>query len=371
MQKIAKNGLVIPSYESEDVVAEEMSSFYLNKISKIRQDIENTTFSHHTTKILSTKKNKAHVSNHLNFTNFEKINEQDLKSMLTTMNNKVCKLDPAPTSLIKQCFAHLSPIILHIINKSFKENKFPDLLKHALVTPVIKDNNGNIDDLKNYRPISNLPFLSKLLEKTAYCQLNNHIENNKLHSKFQSSYRRHHSCETAMFKIVSDLQKSVNESSSVALILLDSSAAFDTVDHAILLKRLEHDFHIKNNALKWIESYLTNRTFSVVVNNKESQSKLLKHGVPQGSLLGPLFYILYTREIEKIVKEHGLQLHMYADDCQIYISFKSPFHKTYENQITACLSNIKKWMDKSFLKLNSSKTNLIYISHKSNLPDTS
>ena len=204
---------------------------------------------------------------------------------------------------MKKCLSQLSPILLTIINKSFSKNSFPEILNHALITPVIKDHNGNIDDFKNYRPISNLPFLSKLLEKVAYLQLNKHIEDNKLHAKFQSSYRQNHSCETAMFKVTGDIQKSINENNNVALVLLDSSAAFDTVDHAILIKRLEDSFLIKSDALNWIKSYLTDRKFSIMINNVKSQSKLLNYGVPQGSLLGPLFYILYTKEI---VKQHGM-----------------------------------------------------------------
>ena len=167
-----------------------------------------------------------------------------------------------------------------------------------------------------------------------------------------------------MFKVVGDIQKSINEDNSVALILLDSSAAFDTVDHAILIDRLEKTFQITGNALKWIKSYLTDRTFSIKLNKTVSNPKTLTYGVPQGSLLGPIFYILYTKEIETIVKQHGMQVHLYADDCQIYISFKSQYIKQAENKIKACLSNIKKWMDKSFLKLNPNKTNLIIINSK-------
>ena len=266
--------------------------------------------------------------------------------------------------MVKQHFTQLAPIITHIINTSFKENKVPHELKHALVTPIIKDSNGNTDNFKNYRPISNLPFISKILEKAAYLQLNQHIETNKLHSKFQSSYRAHHSCETAMFKIVNDIQKSVNDNNMVALILLDSSAAFDTVDHDILLERLENNFMIKNKAINWIRSYLEDRTFSVTVNKMQSKPKKLKYGVPQGSLLGPLFYILYTTELVNIIEKHGMQAHMYADDCQIYISFKSQFMKQTEQNIKACLSNIKEWMNNNFLKLNPTKTNFMILSSK-------
>ena len=259
---------VLPSHESEDIVAEKMSTFYLDKIDNIRQEVGQTISV--VKPITVTKKSNQQV----NFKEFKKLTLADLKLIFSSMNNKTCKLDPAPTFLIKKCFIQLSPLILHIINKSFEENIFPDSLKHALVTPIIKDANGSVDDFKNYRPVSNLPFISKVQERAAYIQLNEHIENNKLHSQFQSSYRKNHSCETAMFKVIGDIQKSVSENNNVALVLLDSSAAFDTVDHNILLKRLENNFGIKDKALEWIRSYLTNRTFSVVVNKAKSQPNM-------------------------------------------------------------------------------------------------
>ena len=115
-----------------------------------------------------------------------------------------------------------------------------------------------------------------------------------------------------------------------------------------------------------IKDYFTNRTFSIDVDNKFSSPQPLVYGVPQGSLLGPLFYILYTKQIEHIVTQHGMQVHLYADDCQIYISFKPHSINIAENKIKACLSDIKKWMDRSYLKLNPSKTKLILLSSKVN-----
>ena len=360
---------IFPSCESANVVSEKMSSFYVDRIDNIRKEImitTSSTSSTNTKRIIFQSQNKQN----LDFTTFKKFNEIDiikLKPLLLSMKNKHCQLDQLPTTLVKQCFTSLAPIIVHIINTSFRENSVPNKLKHALVTPIVKDKNGNIDDFKNYRPVSNLPFISKVLEKVAYCQINHHIESNKMHSKFQSAYRAYHSCETAMIKIVNDIQRSIHNNNAVALILLDSSAAFDTVDHDILLKKLSNTFLIKDKALEWIKSYLKNRTFSVRVNENVSQPKLLKYGVPQGSLLGPLFYILYTQELDNIISDHGLQGHMYADDCQIYIAFNTQSATQAEHKIEACLSNIKEWMNHNFLKLNPNKTNFIILNSKRNI----
>ena len=160
-----------------------------------------------------------------------------MKEILSSMQNKTSKLDPIPTSVIKQSADLLQHILMHIINSSLQQTYFPNELKNAIVTPVIKDESKKTDDFKNYRPVSNLTFLSKLLERVMYRQLNQFIEHHDLHAKQQSSYRLYHSCETALITVVDDIQKMLNDRKCVALILLDSSAAFDTVDHELLLDR--------------------------------------------------------------------------------------------------------------------------------------
>jgi hypothetical protein len=148
----------------------------------------------------------------------------------------------------------------------------------------------------------------------------------------------------------------LNEGLYVAVVLLDNSAAFDTVDHKMLLQRLENQFNIKGNALKLLESYLNGRTFSVVINDEVSEPTALCHGVPQGSILGPLFYLLYTKDLERIVESYGLKVSLYADDIQIYCGFKAECATTVVKNLENCIQGIQNWMQANFLKLNPTKT---------------
>ena len=143
-----------------------------------------------------------------------------------------------------------------MVNKSFDESNFPSDLKHAIVTPVIKDKNRNQVKYQNYRPVSNLPFVSKLLENIVLYQIQEHLWHNNLYGKYQSGYRQFHSCETALLKVISDIQKSIYEKEHAVLILLDLSSAFDTIDHKILIDCLKNQFLRTGSALKWIQSYL-------------------------------------------------------------------------------------------------------------------
>ena len=275
------------------------------------------------------------------------------------MKNKSCLSDPIPTFILKQCADLLSPVLAYTVNKSFDESNVPSNLKHVIVTPVIKDKNGNQDKYQNYRPVSNLPFVSKLSENIELHQIQEHLWDNNLYGKYQSGYQQFHSCETALLKVLSDIQKSIYEKEHVVLILLDLSSAFDTIDHKILIDCLKNKFLITGSALRWIQSYLKNRTFSVSANGTYGQNECLLYGVPQGSLHGPLFYILYTKDLEKIVAKHGLSVQMYADDTQIYTSFTSENVGQTKIKIENCLSEINNWMCQNYLKINQNKTEVI------------
>ena len=216
-----------------------------------------------------------------------------------------------------------------------------------MVKPSIKDFNESTDAHSNFRPVSNISYLSKLIEKAVLRQIDNHLSKNNLMCSSQSGYRQSHSCETLNIKLFDDMLKSIDECSTVALLLLDMSAAFDTVDHTLLLKQLEEDYGFSGTVWHWFESYLTSRTCSVNINDAFSNMVCLLFGVPQGSIVGPILFILYTKHIQHIAQKYGLCSQLYADDTQLYIAFETTDAidaASCKDNIERCLKEIKLWM---------------------------
>ena len=167
-----------------------------------------------------------------------------------------------------------------------------------------------------------MSFLSKVIEKCVAKQLIDYLDTNDLHVIYQSAYRKLHSTETALISCVhNDIAIALDQKRSVILLLLDLSAALDTVDHSIVLSRLSHRFGIGGTTLEWFRSYLSNRTQFVNENGLTSERHVLKFGVPQGSVFGPLLYSMYTSPLNDIACKHELSLHFYADDTQLYVTF--------------------------------------------------
>ena len=149
---------------------------------------------------------------------------------------------------------------------------------------------------------------------------NSYLNDHNLLSPSQSAYRPHHSTETALLKISNDILLALDSGNVSLLTLLDLSAAFDTIDHTILLHRLQHNYGITHSALSWFRSYLTDRTQSVSVNNLNSTSEKLLYGVPQGSVLGPVLFVLYTQPLSDLIQTHSPEHQSFADDTQLQLS---------------------------------------------------
>ena len=275
--------------------------------------------------------------------------------------NKSCELDPLPTVLLKSCLDTLLKPITDIINASLCSGLFPDDFKHAHVNPLLKKTSLSKEDLNSYIPVSNLSFISKILEKVVAKRLRSHVSSNCLSNVSQSAYKEFHSTETALLKVHNDVTLNIVKGKVTALTLLDLSAAFDTIDHGILIKRLSLWYGISGTALNWFLSYLTGRHQTIKIANCFSAALPTPCGVPQGSFLGPLLFTLYTTPLSSVIQNHNLDHHLYADDTQIYISLATSDTNRSLNQLSDCLQDIFLWMTESKLKLNADKIEFFII----------
>ena len=194
------------------------------------------------------------------------------------------------------------------------------------------------------------------------------MSDNNLHDDLQSAYKAFHSTETALLKVQSDILAALDKKSGVFLAMIDLSAAFDTVDHSILLEFLKDTIGVDGSAWNWFESYLSGRTQHVSIDNVLSDASELLYGVPQGSVMGPFKFCVYTLPLGAIIRYHGLQYSIYADDTQVYLSFDLKDADNALQKLNACLSDIRSWMIKNKLKINDDKTEFLIIasphSHK-------
>ena len=296
-------------------------------------------------------------------TAFEEISETDALSIVINSNTTSCELDPIPTFLLKQCIHELLPVLTRIINLSIKNAEMPKVYKKAIIRPLLKKPNLN-QVLSNYRPVSNLSYVSKLIERAICTQFKRHLHVNGLNETFQSAYRAFHSTETALVKVFDDILNHMDNGNAVFMALLDLSAAFDTVDHRILLRRLENSMMVSGSALDWFRSYLTERTTCVCVNGEYSDEVQVECSVPQGSILGPGQYSVYTSPLGSLIGLLLLLHHFYADDTQIWKPVNPRCikdHATTASHIEHGIEEIASWMYDNKLKLNQNKTEFVIL----------
>ncbi|KAK3518316.1 hypothetical protein QTP86_003620, partial [Hemibagrus guttatus] len=253
----------------------------------------------------------------------------------------------------------LLPFITTVINGSLTSGHVPTAFKKARVIPILKKPALDPSDISNYRPASLLSFLSKNFECVVCNQLSDYLMQNNLHDPNQSGFKATHSTETALLAVTEKLHAARSAKLSSVLILLDLSAEFDTVNHKTLLSTLR-SLGICGTAWEWFASYLDGRSYQVTWKGLTSAPCRLSTGVPQGSVLGPLLFSLYTHSLDKVISSHGFSYHCYADDTQLIFSFP-PSDTMASARISACLADISSWMTAHQLKLNPSKTELLII----------
>ena len=293
------------------------------------------------------------------FDTFQPLSCDVLSSLISKLNKTTCVLDPFPTKLLMSHLSSILDIIPCIVNLCFSSGVFPTPCKSSIISPLIKKPGLDPEILKNYRPVANLSFISKIIEKAIASQIHDHLINNDIVDNFQSAYKAGHSCETALLRVYNDIVTTIGRGNGVMLVLLDLSAAFDTIDHDNLFCILEKYVGICGNALKLIKSYFSNRTQRVQIDDVLSDFANIICGVPQGSVLGPLKFCLYLLPMSAILKYHKIGYHVYADDTQLYISFKCKQPLEAILKVNSCLSDIRRWMITNKLKINDSKTEFI------------
>lgn len=338
--------------------SDDFMRFFINKIVSIREKIDGILSTIITDVSSSSAALEVSLEPDLYLDGFCPVDLSELTTAIVSSKPSTCILDPIPTRLFKEVFPLIDTSILDLINLSLLTGYVPQTFKVAVIKPLLKKPTLDSEELANYRPISNLPFLSKVLEKIVAAQLCDHLHRNNLFEEFQSGFRVHHSTETALVKVTNDLLLASDSGLVSVLVLLDLSAAFDTIDHNVLLQRLEHVIGIKGTALGWFKSYLSDRFQFVLVNEESSSHTRVSHGVPQGSVLGPILFTLYMFPLGNIIRQHGINFHCYADDTQLYLSMK-PDETNRLARLQACLKDIKTWMTQNCLLLNSDKTEVI------------
>ena len=250
----------------------------------------------------------------------------DIKELVATTPSKSCKLDPIPTALLKSNIGVPALVIADIVNISLGNGKVCQDLKEALLRPLVK---GNLDYnlLPSFHPVSDLSYLSKLTEHVVAKQIIRYTKTTNQMEPYQSAYREHFSTETALLRVKSDILEAINKKEIMCLVMLDLSAAFDSLEHSLILTHLKYCFGITDTCLKWFEDYLTGRNQQVVVTDSDgvhakSTKRALGQGIPQGSVLGPIIFNLFLSPLGEICHKHGISFIGYADDSQNYLSFR-------------------------------------------------
>jgi len=349
-----KGQTALPNHHSLPHLVNDFNNFFSDKIAKIRLDLDQAETNYHPPAVSFEGRQ---------LTNFTPATEDEIAKLIKAASSASCDLDPIPTKLLKTKYLDvLCPLITRIVNQSMSTGIFPAAFKHALVRPLLKKASLDPEIFKNYRPVSNLAFVSKIIEKVVAARLQEHLMDNDLNEVFQSAYKKGHSTETALLRVHNDIIRAIDSGHGIFLILIDLSAAFDTIAHETLLALLSELIGIDGTAHDWFQSYLSGRTQSVLIDGIVSTLLFLLFGVPQGSVLGPLLFCIYILLLGKIIRKHHLNFHIYADDTQIYCSFDAKSMLTATallEKIAACVSEIRSWMAYFKLKMNDDKTEFV------------
>lgn len=310
---------------------------------------------HHISTTNSCDTNDGRYTPHTEKFSFHCVNCMDVLLAFNSIKSNSAGWDSIHPRFFKILLPTVLPFVTYIFNTILTTSTFPVNWKKAKVLPIPKANN-------DYRPISILSYLSKAFEIIMQKQIQSYVDEFSLLSGCQSGFRRNRSCITALLDVTETIRSAVDNGKTVLLTLLDHTKAFDLVNHHVLLDKLKFIFQFANTSARLIESYLRDRTQSVVYNNTSSEFLPISSGVPQGSVLGPLLFSLYINDLPSVIRNS--RIHMYADDVQL-ITICSTINVDHGiDKLNSDLRNILDFARKNFLQLNASKSHCLVIGRR-------
>ena len=356
----------LPDFQDPINLANDFNHFFVKKIETIRDELSSVN-------LVNIDVNKyfgvdgslgGPICARSTLSEFHQVSAPELMKIIQSRKVKTSAADIIPAQLLNSSLDDIIDSLTELVNISLSTASVHGL-KDSIVKPHLKKQGLDADNMSNYRPVANIPYLSKIIEYAVSIQLKQHMDFNNIHIQGQSGYKPNHSCETLLLCLNNDALMTMDAGKCTILLLLDLSAAFDTVDHDRLMYILFHEIGLRGRVLAWFESYLTQRRQAVGINGKLSDFLETKYGVPQGSVLGPILFNIYVRSLIHVLNRAGFSAHGYADDHQVTKTFSIEFqYESIRVAVPRCLDIIAHWMKASFLKLNSSKSQVIIFAPK-------
>ena len=344
-----KSKRILPQHTDPKKLANEFNEYYVEKIDKIRKTIPES----------STNRTVMNKFEGEKLAFFAPTTDEELKEIINEFGVKTSVEDPLPTKVLKFIIDEMIPTYKVLVNKSLEEGSMEGV-KHSMIDPLLKKDDLDPEIKKHFRPVNNLVFISKLIERIVTRRLDGHMAKNNLHNKNQFAYKKHHSTETMMVGVADDVLAGFDENKCTVMVFLDLSAAFDTIDIEVLLNILSDEIGLTGAALQWCKSFLTDRTQRVNINGQYSESIAVKYGAPQGSVLGPKFYNIYVRGQPKVIQNSGFMSTSFADDSNGSKKFAITFqYNVLKHDVPKCIAEVTEWMNSMFLKINPDKTEII------------